>query len=50
MRRALWRVTAVAALAAAWSVAAGVRALAAGMLRRFSGRSAPVPVPPGEGR
>jgi branched-chain amino acid transport system permease protein len=28
----------------------GVRALAAGMLRRFTGGSAPVPVPPGKGR
>ena len=27
----------------------GVRALAAGMLRRFTGGSAPVPVPPGQG-
>ena len=28
----------------------GVRALAAGMLRRFTGGSAAVPVPPGKGR
>jgi len=33
---------------ASWT--GGVRALAAGMLRRFTGGSAAVPVPPGKGR